>query len=178
MTVAMEQLVIREFKLSELNPAPYNPRTISDESLEGLTNSLRKFGCVEPIVVNNRDGKNTIVGGHQRHKALLQLYGKDHVVSCVVVDLDEVEEKLLNLALNNPEIQGDFIENLGDYIEKLKDQISDPQSLIDLRINQLRGIIDDVDFQPTDDEPNLDQLEPLMIKCPHCGEKFDARKQM
>lgn len=37
---------IRPFRLSELNPAPYNPRTISDEGLQGLQNSISQFNCV------------------------------------------------------------------------------------------------------------------------------------
>ena len=61
------------FRLGQLKPAGYNPREIIPEALEGLTNSLNKFGCVEPIVVNTRGKKNFIVGGNQRFKALQNL---------------------------------------------------------------------------------------------------------
>ncbi len=170
---------IRKFKLSELNPASYNPRSITDNALQGLANSLQKFGCVEPIVVNVRDGKNVIVGGHQRHKALVKLHGEDFEVTCIVVDLDEADEKLLNLSLNNPHIQGEFIEGLAEYINHLREQLpSDDSNLVDLRIDQLRGEIGDVDFEPVEEMPRLDQLEPVMVKCPDCGKKFDARTQM
>ena len=42
---------VQTFKLSEIKPAKYNPRTITDNAMEGLTNSIRKFGCVESICV-------------------------------------------------------------------------------------------------------------------------------
>ena len=54
--------------LSELTPAPYNPRAISTAELEGLRASLDKFGLVEPVVWNRRTGH--VVAGHQRIKAL------------------------------------------------------------------------------------------------------------
>jgi hypothetical protein len=50
------------FKMKDLEPAGYNPREIDAEALEGLTNSISRFGCVEPIVVNTRGRKNVIVG--------------------------------------------------------------------------------------------------------------------
>ena len=132
----------KTFRLSELNPATYNPRQISDSALAGLSNSLKRFGCVEPIIINVRGGKNTIVGGHQRHKALLAMHGGDYECACVVVDLGEADEKLLNLSLNNPEIQGDFIDNLSEYIERLRGEISE-QDYLDLQIDKLAGEIEE-----------------------------------
>jgi hypothetical protein len=44
--------------------APYNPRRITDEELLRLRKSLRRFGLVDPVIVNRRSDR--IVGGHQR----------------------------------------------------------------------------------------------------------------
>ena len=119
---------IKRFKLSELRPAAYNPRTISDEALAGLAKSMERFGCVEPIVVNVRGGKNIIVGGHQRYKALDQAGAKD--CQCVTVDLKKADEKLLNITLNNPAVQGEFIAELGEYIDKLIAAFPKPNSTL------------------------------------------------
>jgi DNA modification methylase len=129
----------KTFRLNELVPAKYNPRTINSQALEGLSKSLSKFGCVEPIIVNIRDGKNVIVGGHQRHKVLSKLNGPESHCTCVTVDLDEADEKLLNLSLNNPEIQGNFIEDLAGYIDQLREQLPNQQDYLDLQIDKLRG---------------------------------------
>ncbi|HIJ70677.1 MAG TPA: ParB N-terminal domain-containing protein [Planctomycetes bacterium] len=59
---------IKTMRLVDMKPAEYNPREIDDEALAGLTASMKKFGCVEPIIVNVRGGANTIVGGHQRFR--------------------------------------------------------------------------------------------------------------
>ena len=91
------------FRLDQLKSAGYNPRVIVAEALEGLTNSIRRFGCVEPIVINTRGRKNIIVGGNQRFKALQGLGVIECL--CVTISCSRADEKLLNLTLNNPEIQ-------------------------------------------------------------------------
>jgi len=49
------------FRLNQLKTADYNPRVIAAEALEGLMNSISRFGCVEPIVINTRGRKNVII---------------------------------------------------------------------------------------------------------------------
>ena len=51
----------------ETMAAPYNPRKIEQTELENLARGLKLFGCVQPVVINQRT--NHIVGGHQRVKA-------------------------------------------------------------------------------------------------------------
>lgn len=91
----------RIFKLDELNPAGYNPRKDlkpDDKQYQDIQNSIEQFGFVEPLVVNVHDGKNMIVGGHQRFK-ILKASGVS-TTEAVVVDLDDQKEKALNIALN------------------------------------------------------------------------------
>ena len=143
----------RSLVLGDLVPAGYNPRVISDEAMAGLTASLARFGCVEPIVVNCRGGKQRIVGGHQRYKVLLDMHGPKHRVPCVAVDLKPADEKLLNIALNNPHIQGEFSEDLGPLIEKIRGEIGD-EGLLDLRIAELQAelAVDEKEGLKPDDE--------------------------
>jgi DNA modification methylase len=105
--------------LVDLEPAPYNPRKISDKAMKGLQASLRRFGLVQPIIWNKRTKR--IVGGHQRAHALAGMGKKDADV--LVVDLPETEEKALNLTLNNPHISGEFTEGLGPILENIKLEI-------------------------------------------------------
>lgn len=93
--------------IKDLNPAPYNPRIELKKGMEeweALNNSLDKFGLVVPIVVNERN--NVIVGGHQRI-AVLKSQGVEEV-EAVVVDLDDYDEKELNIVLNKAEGKWDF----------------------------------------------------------------------
>ena len=108
----------RRMNLRDLDPASYNPRTISEKAKKGLSFSIRKFGLVEPIVWNRRSG--VIVGGHQRRTALIDLGEPEADV--LGVDLDEAGEKALNVALNNPEIQGEFNENIGALLAEIRER--------------------------------------------------------
>lgn len=110
---------IKKFKLEDLIPAEYNPRTITDEALKGLQRSIEKFGYLQPIIVNIHGGTSVIVGGHQRAKAMLAEGIKD--AKCVVVDFDKTTEKAANIALNSETISGDWdTEGLEEILEELK----------------------------------------------------------
>ena len=82
-------------KLKDLSPAKYNPRVMGKVELKKLEESIKKYGLVEPIIINKTD---TIIGGHQRRDVALKVEIKE--ADCVVVDLSEEDEKKLNLALN------------------------------------------------------------------------------
>ena len=132
---------IETFAIGDLVAADYNPRVISDEAMAGLAASIERFGCVEPVVVNTYRGKRTIVGGHQRVTALQQMGAES--VACVVVKLAPAEEKLLNVTLNNPRIQGEFIEQIEAFIDNLRDEIADDKAILDLRISEITNSIDE-----------------------------------
>jgi DNA modification methylase len=90
---------VEKIPVERLNPAAYNPRKDlrpGDPEYEKLRQSIEEFGYVEPIVWNERTGN--IVGGHQRFKVLQQLGYEE--IDCVVVDMDELREQALNVALN------------------------------------------------------------------------------
>ena len=100
-------MLIQNLPISKLTPATYNPRKElkpGDAEFEKLTRSLSEFGYVEPVIWNKTTGN--VVGGHQRLTALKHLGHTE--VDCVVVELDEVREKALNVALNK--ISGDWDE--------------------------------------------------------------------
>ena len=110
---------IKVMKLSELNPAKYNPRKAlkpGDKEFEKLKNSIENFGYVELIVVNTRTG-NTVISGHQRLSVLKHLVREE--AECVLVDLDVNNEKALNIAMNK--IVGEWdTEKLTNLLGELK----------------------------------------------------------
>lgn len=92
---------------TEIKEADYNPRIIGEEEKKRLQKVIKQHGLVEPLVWNRRTG--TLVSGHQRLSIIDALEGNaeyDLIVS--VVDVDETEEKKLNVLLNNPSTQGEW----------------------------------------------------------------------
>lgn len=103
--------------IDKLIEAPYNPRKDlkpGDKEYDKLKQSIEHFGYVEPIIVNDRTGY--IVGGHQRLKVLKDLGYNE--VEVVHVDLDENNEKALNIALNK--VSGEWdADKLEDLLREL-----------------------------------------------------------
>ena len=92
-------MILKQMKLADLNAAAYNPRVNLEPGMpefEKLKRSIETYGDVEPIVWNRRTGN--VVGGHQRMAVMKHLGIKSAKVS--VIDMDEQQEKLLNMALN------------------------------------------------------------------------------
>ena len=118
-------------RLSDLSPAPYNPRKISDAAMAGLRKSVARFGLVQPIIWNERTER--IVGGHQRLEAL-RAEGVEET-DVVVVDLPESEEKALNVALNSPAISGEFTDELDALLAEIREM--EPELYEDLLLDQL-----------------------------------------
>jgi len=92
-------------KIGDLTPADYNPRQMTEKQAEDLKESIKRFGIVDPLVVNSYPGReNIIIGGTQRWKIARELGHKK--IDVVYVSLDEEKERELNLRLNR---------NLGEW---------------------------------------------------------------
>lgn len=110
---------IKTLKATELKAAVYNPRKDlqpEDAEYKKLKRSIEEFGYVEPIIWNERTGN--VVGGHQRLKVLLEKRQED--IECVVVDLEDKDEKILNVLLNKVKGRWD-IGKLADLLQELDD---------------------------------------------------------
>jgi hypothetical protein len=150
------QVDIRPIK--GIKTAKYNPRKISDQALESLKQSIERFGFVDPVIVNDRTG--VLVGGHQRLKAAKAL-GLDSV-PVVGVNLDEGEEKALNVALNK--ISGEW------DLDLLRGVLEDVQSsglnlsltgFSELEIDSLLSDATPIDYKILDDSDADARLEQL-----------------
>lgn len=99
-----------ELMRSQIHPSPYNPRKLSEESRKTLKRGIKKFGLVGGIVVNKRTGL-TVVSGHQRLSVMDELQKfpeNDYRIRVDVIDVDEKQEKELNILMNNPNAQGSW----------------------------------------------------------------------
>lgn len=90
---------IKKANIADLKPAEYNPRKLTDEEYIRLKQSVEKFGLVDPILVNeNPERMNIVIGGHQRLQIAKDIGMTE--VPVVYLNLDETQEKELNVRLN------------------------------------------------------------------------------
>ena len=112
----------QKINLDQLVYAQYNPRKSlqpGDVEFEKIRRSIQEFGYVDPIIVNQ---DFTIIGGHQRATVLKALGYTE--VDVVIVEVDKVKEKALNIALNK--ISGEW------QMDKLKELLLELEKQIDL----------------------------------------------
>lgn len=147
------RLTIQTMPLERLLDAPYNPRSISPAALRGLHESVDRFGLVQPVVWNRRTGH--VVSGHQRLKVLRDRGEPETDV--VVVDLDEVRERQLNIAQNSPAISGEFTDELQGLLAELS--TADPDGFEALRLAEL--LKPDAPPEPDEDEVPLPPKVPV-----------------
>lgn len=154
-------MIIVKKKLSDILPADYNPRIISDKALEGLERSIGEFGLVQPLVWNKRTKR--LIGGHQRLKVLQKQGIVD--TNVIEVDLDETKEKALNITLNNQKIQGEFdyekLEILLDEIKKQDDSLFEKLSFDDF---VFENVIDNLD-NDSDSDIKYNSVFEIVVEC-------------
>lgn len=124
-------------KVSDLLPTGYNPRKMSESEKRDLTDSIKEFGTVVPVVLNIGSRENIIIGGHQRISIYADLGIEE--IDCMIPsrELNDKEEKELNLRLNK---------NLGSWDEELL-KAFDIEMLLDVGFGdeELQHLFDDVE---------------------------------
>lgn len=61
--------IIRKIAISEIQPAPDQPRTQFDETINDLAESIKTEGLLQPIVVTKEGAKYKIIAGERRFRA-------------------------------------------------------------------------------------------------------------
>jgi DNA modification methylase len=117
-----DQLVIHQVEIRALKPATYNPRKWDVMAIKGLTDSIKVFGLVDPIIANNAPGReNIVIGGHFRLKVAKDL-GYTEIPVVYLNIPDENRERKLNLHLNRSTGSWDY-ELLAEFDQSLLEDV-------------------------------------------------------
>ncbi len=116
------KLQIVEVNVGKLIASDYNPRRWNRESVVALTESIKKFGLIDPIIVNSAPNRsNVVIGGHFRLKVVKDLGYKE--IPVVYLNIPDIEkEKELNLRLNKNTGDWDY-DLLGQFDENFLSDI-------------------------------------------------------
>ena len=90
--------VIQYIGLSELIPGEFHPHLeTSNDNLENLTNSIKNYGILEPLIVRPKDKRFEIILGNRRYKAASSL-GMEKV-PVIILNIDDT--KALELVISD-----------------------------------------------------------------------------
>jgi len=104
------KLAVQYIAVNILKLAAYNPRRWDETAKSQLKESIKKFGLVDPIIVNGAPNRiHVVIGGHFRLEMAKELGLKE--VPAVYINIPDIEkEKELNIRLNKN--TGEFDWNL------------------------------------------------------------------
>lgn len=126
-------------KIRDMDRAAYNPRIDlipGDTEYENLRRSITTYGMLIPVIWNKRT--NRVVGGHQRLTVLENEGETETDVS--VVDLDETQEKQLNVALNK--VEGGWDE---EKLAELLMELGEDATLTGFTQQEIDSLTNDID---------------------------------
>lgn len=87
---------VREIEVSRISPNPYQPRKyFNDKAIKELSESIKKHGLLQPIIVVEKDDDYMLLAGERRFRATKEA-GLD-TIRAIVADIES--ENLRELAL-------------------------------------------------------------------------------
>jgi hypothetical protein len=147
-STSTKPLHIVHVPIGDLRPAAYNPRIWDEAKKEHLKESIRRFGAVDPLIVNSAPNrKNVVIGGHFRLETMKELGFTEAPV--VYLSISSIKrEKELNMRLNR---------NTGDWdYEKMKSFDTDFLLKIGFDDGELAAMWDDA-LETEDDHFDVDE---------------------
>ena len=137
LTQAEEEKILKEgeelvqnIKVIEIGPNKEQPRKHFDsESLEDLAKSIKRYGVIQPIIVNKKDNYYMIVAGERRWRAS-KIAGLTEI-PCIVRDNDERKNREIALIENiqredlNPIEKARGFKQLLDEYELTQQELAD-----------------------------------------------------
>lgn len=121
-------------------PNPEQPRKIfTDSELGELTNSIREFGVLQPLLVKKAEGKKFILIAGERRLRAAKLAGLSRVPA-IIKELQEPEAALIALVENVQREDLNFLEEAKAY-KKLMDDFNLTQGEIAKRVSKQQSTI-------------------------------------
>ena len=129
--IAGRELTISYVPIQSLRPSEYNPRKWSEEAKTQLKESIKKYGLLDPLLLNSAPGREgVVIGGHFRLSIAKELgIVKIPVIYINIPNLEREKELNLRLNKNVGEFDWDlltdfsetFLKDIGFSSEELDD---------------------------------------------------------
>lgn len=108
--------IVHKIKIIDIEPNKNQPRrTFNEESLTELSESIKRYGVIQPIIVNKKDDYYEIVAGERRWRAAKKAGLEE--IPCIVRDDTERKNKEIALIENIQREDLNAIEKAKGYKE-------------------------------------------------------------
>lgn len=157
----MHEIKIEYVPIEQIIPYVNNARKHGDTDTDAIMKSIQEFGFNDPIGV----WKNVVVEGHGRLIAAKRL-GMETVPVIRLDHMTDEQRKAYALAHNKTaELSSWDFAILDAELQELSDIDMTAFGFEETQDIDINGLFEDAPEK---------EKEPKMIKCPHCGEWFEA----
>ncbi|MBR8463611.1 ParB/RepB/Spo0J family partition protein [Campylobacter sp. faydin G-24] len=113
--------MVEEIAIADILPNPYQPRQYFDkEALKELSESIKRHGLIQPIIVIKKDDRYMLIAGERRYRATKML-GQSHI-KAIVADMSSQNlreialiENIQRENLNPIELANSYKELINEY---------------------------------------------------------------
>ncbi len=89
-----EEELVRKLKINEIEPNRGQARKVfDDEAIEDLSNSIKEYGVIQPIIVSQKSGYYEIIAGERRWRASKRA-GLDEIPAIIREDDDQRNQEI------------------------------------------------------------------------------------
>jgi ParB-like chromosome segregation protein Spo0J len=164
----LEEHKLLKIKIDSLKFDETNPNELTKEQMEGLRQSMKRFGYLTPIIVDQND---MIADGE--HRALIYKEFGFTEIPCFKVKLkDDIERRMLRQVMNKlhgeHNEQKDANELLQIFESKRLDELASLIAKPREGLEQLLAKHHGIEFDGSNEEIPMGTL-PTQNKCPQCG---------
>ena len=140
--------LIREIEVDLISPNPYQPRTyFSEDALNELSESIKKHGLLQPIIVIKKDDKFVLIAGERRLRAtkiagfkkikaiIADIESKNLRELALIENIQREDLNPIELAISYKELIEEYRitqEGLSEIIHKSRTQITNTIRLLSL----------------------------------------------
>ncbi len=135
--------VVKE-KIENIKLDSTNPNEMSKIKMQGLTETIKKFGFLEPIVVNKN---NVMIDGEHRFKILKEMGEKE--IPVIRIDVGKIDHKIIRQTMNKLRGVHNPREDIEDLIRISKEvSVQDMSKYLGLEEKNLGDYLDSVNQVP------------------------------
>lgn len=162
--------------IEDLSPNPDNPRVHTSDQINQIASSIKEFGFLNPIIV---DEKNMVLAGHGRFLAA-QTLGSNTVPVHKIDNLTDQQKQAFTIADNNIALNSDWDnELLWAEIKKLEENGYDLNLLAFSDIEIMPMVDPNVVLDPLEEwqdmpDYNQDDLKPMRSVLVHFESQADV----
>jgi len=161
-------------KVSDLKNLEKNARKHSPAQIQQISESIRRFGFLQPIVISQ---ENVVQAGNGRLEAA-RILGLKTVPAIRAEGLTPAELRAYALVDNRLSETSDWDkEMLKLEIEDLSLNMDFDLSPLGFSPDEISGLLNDgwndANFSVPDKEPKAKEKEPNQITCPYCNKQFE-----